>query len=89
MIDHIIDQIWTQYDYDNSGNLEGDEAYDFLKTVLLANEKMLAQASERDPKEISDEDVRKAFKNVDTNKDGFLTKVELAVWIKDYMTQND
>ena len=42
VIEHIIDQIWTQYDYDNSGSLDKKESYDFLRTVLTHYEKSLA-----------------------------------------------
>jgi hypothetical protein len=38
IVEHIIDQIWTQYDYDNSGSLERTEAFDFIQIVLQLHE---------------------------------------------------
>lgn len=42
IIEHIVDQIWTQYDVDNSGVLENDEAQSFIGMVLDIHEKTLA-----------------------------------------------
>ena len=48
LMDHIIDQIWVQYDYGKSGVLDETESYDFLSVVLQLNENMLAKSCGRE-----------------------------------------
>ena len=66
IIEHIVDQIWSQYDVDNSGVLERDEAQSFIGMVLDIHEKTLASEVGRAPKEITEEDINKVIKVFDT-----------------------
>ena len=58
IIEHIVDQIWTQYDTDNSGILERDEAHSFVGMVLDIHEKTLASEVGRKPREITEADIQ-------------------------------
>lgn len=41
-MEHIIDQVWAQYDTNNSGVLERDQAFNFIGMTLEIKEKTLA-----------------------------------------------
>lgn len=58
IIDHIVEQVWRQYDYDGNGFLDEKESYDFLNIVLQLNESMLAKANNRQIREITEQEVR-------------------------------
>jgi len=77
VIEHIIDQVWNQYDYDHSGTLDETESYDFIKVVLQMNEDMLAKSMNRECKHVTPEEIKNTFKVMDVNKDGKLSKDEL------------
>lgn len=34
IIEHIIEQIWQEFDTDNNGSLDRQESYNFIKSVL-------------------------------------------------------
>lgn len=49
---------------------------------------MLAKSNDREPKEISEEEVAQRFKEADTDHNNELSKVELMKWITKYI-KND
>lgn len=89
LIEHVVDQIWAQYDEDNSGTLEIDEAYDFMKIVLNIHEKMVAHKLDRPVKDITDDQVNTAMKDADTNHDGIITKDEMYKWVTLFMNTDE
>lgn len=88
IIEHIVDQIWAQYDTDNSGVLERDEAQSFVGMVLDIHEKTLAAEVGRKPKEITEEDIEAVIKEGDTDNDGNLSKEEVNNWVKRFMQKS-
>lgn len=44
ILNHIVDQIWRQYDTDGCGFLNEEESYQFISMVLQLNETMLAKS---------------------------------------------
>jgi hypothetical protein len=49
LIEHIVDQVWVQFDHDKSGVLEKDEQVNFIGTVLEMKEKVIAREQNRAP----------------------------------------
>ena len=89
VIEHVVDQIWVQYDSDNNGSLDKEEGYDFMKIVLNVHEKMVAGKIGREAKEISDEEVLQAMKDCDTDKDGKISKEEMNAWVLNFLKQDE
>lgn len=85
IIEHIVDQIWSQYDTDNSGVLERDEAQSFVGMVLDIHEKTLAAEVGRQPMEITEAQINEVIEQGDTNHDGNLSKEEVNAWVKKFM----
>ena len=63
-----VDLIWLQYDQDGSGELDFEEARNFLKEVL---------ASVNDQLTFDDKKFAKMFHQYDASKDGTLSKEEM------------
>jgi hypothetical protein len=42
LIEHIVEQVWTQYDYDKNNILDEQESYDFIKEVLTQTETFIS-----------------------------------------------
>ena len=89
VIEHVIDQIWVQYDSDKNGYLDKEEGYDFMKIVLNVHEKMIAEKINREPKSISDEEVLQAMKDCDTDHDGKITKDEMNTWVVAFLKNDE
>jgi Ca2+-binding EF-hand superfamily protein len=89
LIEHLVDQVWVQYDYDHSGFLNEEQAHDFLFVVLQLNENMLAKSNERDSKDIQEELIKGSFDVVDANHDGKITKDELKTWLKSHLSKDE
>lgn len=85
IIEHIVDQIWEQYDTDKSGVLERDEAHSFVGMVLDIHEKTLATEVGRPPREITEKEIEAVIQDGDTNHDGNLSKEEVNNWVKKFM----
>lgn len=88
VIEHIIDQIWAQYDADGSGALDRNESFDFIKIVLEMHEKISAKKLNRDIRDITKDEVETAMELCDTNHDGMLSKDEMNKWIIEHMNNN-
>ena len=89
IIEHIIDQIWTQYDYDNSGSLERAEAFDFIQIVLQLHEKHVARDIGIKPRQVTEQEVEVAIELADENHDGVITKEEMTHWLAYYMSHSE
>lgn len=72
IIDNMINQIWDQYDLDNSGVLDKAETRRFVKKVLF-------NMGEREFKE---EEFVKLFEDFDTDGNGFITRQEMKSFLK-------
>lgn len=89
VIEHIIDQIWAQYDYDGSGSLDRDESFDFIKIVLEMHEQLVAKKLGRPANLITKTEVDEAMILCDTNSDGIISKKEMNTWIVEHMQGNE
>lgn len=49
VLNGFVNAVWEHYDKDKSGQLEAEEAYQFVGAVLTLKEKALARMSEREP----------------------------------------
>jgi len=77
VIDHIIDQVWIQYDFNEDGQLSFEESNKFLQKVLMTFQVTYSQTMGENLQEIKDEDIAKVFQEIDKNKDGSLTRAEV------------
>lgn len=68
-----MDEIWDQYDTDNSGSLDMDEAKRFLKNTLTEF---------YDDSDFSDGDFEAAFHEFDADGSGTIEKNEMAIFVK-------
>ena len=82
---HIIDQVWAQYDTNNSGVLERDQAFNFIGMTLEIKERTLAHEEGREPQDIKEDDVEAVFEACDIDHDGNLSKDEMQAWLLNYM----
>ena len=71
-----VEKIWICCDVDNNGRLEFEEIKDYLKQVLGEQLNM------------SEEDLRKTFDQIDTNNDGEITKEEMEIFIKSLISRH-
>lgn len=85
---HIIDQVWNQYDYDHNGALDQDEAHDLFRVVLEMNEQMLSTLLARPAREISEEQIDIAVQECDSDHDGLISKDEMKKWIASHTKTN-
>ena len=76
VIAKCVDDIWAEYDKDNSGTLDKEETKLFVKKTLVD---MSNSESEND---FSDEDFEACFKEFDKDGNGTIEKDEMAVFIK-------
>ena len=75
MIKKCVDDIWAEYDKDNSGALDRDETKAFVK-------KTLCDMADGDTGEFSEEDFDACFKEFDKDNSGTIEKDEMAIFIK-------
>ncbi len=70
-----VDQIWKEYDKDNSGYLDKEETRLFVK-------KTLQEMGGGDDGQFADEDFEACFKEFDKDGNGEIEKDEMATFIK-------
>ena len=75
VIAKCVDDIWAEYDKDNSGELDKEETKAFVK-------KTLCDMEGGDGGEFSEEDFEACFKEFDKDGNGTIEKDEMAVFIK-------
>merc|ERR1712167_221950 len=73
VIRKCVDDIWAEYDKDNSGSLDKDETKKFVQNTL---------AEMNDSGEFSEEDFEQCFKEFDKDGSGTIEKDEMAIFIK-------
>ena len=73
VIAKCVDDIWAEYDNDNSGALDKEETKKFVKKTL---------ADMSGGEEFSDEDFEACFKEFDKDGSGTIEKDEMAIFIK-------
>ena len=74
VIQKCVDDIWTQYDADNSGSLDKEETKQFVKNTL-------ADMAGQDGA-FNDEDFEACFNEFDEDGSGYIEKNEMVVFIK-------
>ena len=86
IIGHLLDDVWAKYDYDGDGMLDTTtELYDFVKSVLLANQDMIAQRLGKPAEEVTDAEIKSAIQDCKTINPGRVTKGELSEWMASYV----
>ena len=75
VINNCVDDIWAQYDVDNSGFLDKEETRQFVRNTI----KEMGEAGES---EFSNEDFEQCFKEFDDDGSGTIEKDEMAKFIK-------
>ena len=73
VIRKCVDDIWAEYDKDNSGALDKDETKRFVKNTL---------SEMGDGGEFSETDFEACFKEFDKDGSGTIEKEEMAIFIK-------
>ena len=73
VIAKCVDDIWVQYDVDNSGALDREETKQFVKKTLNDMD---------DSGEFSEEDFEACFREFDKDGSGTIEKNEMAIFIK-------
>ena len=73
IFDKVVEDIWGQYDKDNSGVLEKAEAKAFVKETLT---------SQGESGEFSEGDFEACFKEFDKDGNGTISKDEMKKFIK-------
>ena len=73
VIKKCVEDIWKEYDKDNSGALDKDETKKFVKNTL---------ADMNDTGEFSEEDFEACFAEFDKDGSGTIEKDEMAIFIK-------
>ena len=81
IIEHIVDQIWAQYDCDNSGALDQLESKAFMRVVLEHHEATIAKLLKIKPTDVSEEHILNAIEICDKDQNGLITKSELNSWL--------
>ena len=79
VIAKCVDDIWAEYDKDNSGTLDKEETKLFVKKTLVD---MTSGESGGQGDDFSDEDFEACFKEFDKDGNGTIEKDEMAVFIK-------
>ena len=69
-----VEEIWREYDVDNSGKLDKEEAFTFLRV-------MLKEYTGKDP---TDEELERNFQMMDYDKSGDIDKAEAQKFIKGF-----
>ena len=65
--------------------LDRGEAFNFIGMTLEIRERTLAQAENRPPVDIREQDIDEVFEACDINHDGNLSKEEVRTWLHKYM----
>ena len=73
VIRKCVDDIWAEYDKDNSGSLDKEETKLFVKNTL---------SEMNDSGEFSEEDFEACFSEFDKDGSGTIEKDEMAIFIK-------
>lgn len=73
-INQVIDEIWVKFDKDNSGSLNKKECLQFF------NESIVVMYGES--RDLSDKDFETAFKLVDQNNNGQVSRDEMREFVK-------
>ena len=73
VIRKCVDDIWAEYDKDNSGQLDKEETKLFVKNTL---------SEMNDSGEFSEADFEACFKEFDKDGSGTIEKDEMAIFIK-------
>ena len=76
-----VDEIWDEYDKDNSGALDREETKRFVTNMRYVIN-ILPKGDEKGG--VSEADFEACFKLVDTDGSGTIEKDEMAVFIKKY-----
>jgi Ca2+-binding EF-hand superfamily protein len=74
-IEDIVDEIWDQFDTDNSGRLNRKETMIFLN-IFLAKKGRVSTSKIH---------FNKIFDDIDLNGDGFISKYEMAPFIRNFI----
>jgi hypothetical protein len=78
----MLDDVWAKYDYDGDGMLDTTkELYDFVKSLLLENQDMIAQRLGKPAKEVTEAEIRSAIQDCKTANPGHVWKGELSEWL--------
>merc|ERR1712087_827259 len=75
-INNYVEEIWAEFDKDKSGELDKDEARDFLDSVIF-NQKGSEGGGWFD-----NELFEETFKELDTDRNGTIEKDEVASFVK-------
>ena len=77
MIAKCVDEIWGQYDTDNSGSLDKEETKKFVMETLKD-----MSSGDGGNGEVNDADFEQTFKEFDKDGNGTIEKDEMAAFIK-------
>ena len=61
IIEHVIDQVWKQYDEGKNQTVDEDECKNFILMVLDVHEQTIAKESNREPVELDEEAIEIAL----------------------------
>ena len=84
----LVDLTWIRFDYDNSGVLDMQQAFDFFSSVLQHHENLMAKAQGREPEKVKDQTINKAIKDCDTKKNQQIDRKEMKTWLVRFMRDN-
>ena len=73
VIAKCVQEIWSEYDEDNSGSLDKEETRQFVKNTLC---------DMSDGKGLSDQEFEMCFQEFDKDGNGTIEKDEMAIFIK-------
>ena len=90
MIEHIVDQVWTEYCACNKCNTapDLDECKNFILMCLDVHEQTLASEIGRKACEIDEKDIEEKIKTCKKEADGSYTKQSMNSWLVDYTHNN-
>ena len=69
IIQQSVNKIWEDYDTSKDGRLSFEESRDFIESCFGGNLKL------------KNEDLKKVFDKIDTNKNGYLDRNEMSVFL--------
>ena len=79
MIQTVVDQIWADYDTNDNGYLEEEEAFAFIKKTLGELKELNKEAIDAAE---DDEAMKEAFNEFDKDENGRLSKTEMVHFIR-------
>ena len=88
-VDKIVESIWSKYDQDDNGKLDYEELKKMLKETF---EKIKQDGDGEDREKIktpSDAQMEKAFKEYDTDGNGWVDKAEMRKYVRKQMGMDD